>query len=634
MMLHVKFALLLLSSALLPLVSPECTHPIYCDGPILHAIQTSRVFRDSKTFVDLPTKASIAEIRSAFDSLPSPPSKDDITEFINTYFHPPGAEMKPVAPRDWVPSPSQFLENVKDDKLKLFGSAVHFKWKDLTRKFDTSQLCETCEVSSIVVKKPFIIPGGRFREGYYWDSYWILKGLFASKMYETAKDMLENFFEVIEKHGFYPNGQRIYYLNRSQPPLLALMVKDYLTYTQDISIIPRALNALIKEHTWWQTNRQIKITPPSSTDYVHLNIYNVITSRPRPESYIEDIETASHFSDEGDKAKLYSHLASGAESGWDFSSRWFNLTHFESPTNPPKLESTVTSNVVPVDLNSFMYACETVIAELLQHETVKNPLKAQYYQRLATERGKAIHSLLWDEEEKLWFDYDLREKKVRKEMGVYPSSYTPLWSSATTLLSESDIESVFTRLQSEIESAVHPGGVPTSGVQSGQQWDHDNVWPPLQHILSTFLHPSSPPISPFKFATLSTGSLSIPSHIMKRNLDTSLTLMQKYITTTYCGWYLSGGDKIIETGNPGLVFGERDTKGEEKGPNGNKNGWLFEKYDAKKVGKYGGGGEYIVQEGFGWTNGVILDFLENHGHKLTVPKECPRDVHNRVEFRL
>ena len=71
-----------------------------------------------------------------------------------------------------------------------------------------------------------MIPGGRFKEGYYWDSYWIVKGLIASDMLDTAEEVVRNFLIIVEKYGYVPNGFRKYYLNRSQPPFLTLMIKD------------------------------------------------------------------------------------------------------------------------------------------------------------------------------------------------------------------------------------------------------------------------------------------------------------------------------------------------------------------------------------------------------------------------
>jgi len=74
--------------------------------------------------------------------------------------------------------------------------------------------------------RTLVIPGGRFKEGYYWDSYWIVKGLIASDMLDTAEEVVRNFLIIVEKYGYVPNGFRKYYLNRSQPPFLTLMIKD------------------------------------------------------------------------------------------------------------------------------------------------------------------------------------------------------------------------------------------------------------------------------------------------------------------------------------------------------------------------------------------------------------------------
>ena len=61
--------------------------------------------------------------------------------------------------------------------------------------------------------------GGRYREQYYWDSFWIVEGLLESELYDIVNATLRNFMDELEHIGFIPNGGRIYYLNRSQPPL-------------------------------------------------------------------------------------------------------------------------------------------------------------------------------------------------------------------------------------------------------------------------------------------------------------------------------------------------------------------------------------------------------------------------------
>ena len=63
----------------------------------------------------------------------------------------------------------------------------------------------------------------RYREIYYWDSFWILEGLLRSELNSYAHDLLANFMDMVELYGFLPNGGRKYYLNRSQPPVFTMV---------------------------------------------------------------------------------------------------------------------------------------------------------------------------------------------------------------------------------------------------------------------------------------------------------------------------------------------------------------------------------------------------------------------------
>lgn len=56
--------------------------------------------------------------------------------------------------------------------------------------------------------------GDRFRETYYWDSYWVIRGLIVSKMVPSAKFLVQNLLYMLNEIGFVPNGARVYYLNR------------------------------------------------------------------------------------------------------------------------------------------------------------------------------------------------------------------------------------------------------------------------------------------------------------------------------------------------------------------------------------------------------------------------------------
>jgi len=58
-------------------------------------------------------------------------------------------------------------------------------------------------------------------------------------------------------------------------------------------------------------------------------------------------------------------------------------------------------------------------------------------------------------------------------------------------------------------------------------------------------------------------------------------------------------------------------------------GAMFEKYNATVEGAAGGGGEYAVQEGFGWTNGLVLEWLYRFASQLSAPEKCPTNTQAR-----
>jgi alpha,alpha-trehalase len=222
--------------------------------------------------------------------------------------------------------------------------------------------------------------------------------------------MLENFADLVEEFGFVPNGNRLYYLNRSQPPMLTQMVDVYLNYTRDATILPRLLPLLEREWEWWNTNRTIEVTSAYSNRTHNVSHYDVDTSAPRPESYLVDYQTVElaateqglQFTDE-EKARLYADIASAAESGHDFSlQRWSRQPSFigevaeqtseesttltgrqdasaetgatsteEVPTTAtvPAAVSTAralrylnTAQQIPVDLNAILYKNEVALA--------------------------------------------------------------------------------------------------------------------------------------------------------------------------------------------------------------------------------------------------------------------------------
>lgn len=208
-----------------------------------------------------------------------------------------------------------------------FAKDVNGVWKTLVKEFDHSFSCSDC-FSSIKSKYPFVVPGGRFEEYYYWDNLWIVHGLLVSEMYDTALHTIHNILDNIDKYGFMPNGARIYYLSRSQPPVASIMVRLIYDTIKDISqykqkakdLIEFAYPILKKEYEFFMTNRAYEIELNGVK--VVLNHFSSDESTPRPESYKEDLELAEEHP-EMDATDMMKNIRAGAESGWDFSTRWF-----------------------------------------------------------------------------------------------------------------------------------------------------------------------------------------------------------------------------------------------------------------------------------------------------------------------
>lgn len=223
--------------------------------------------------------------------------------------------------------------------------------------------------SIIPVDNPVIVPGGRFIEFYYWDSYWIIRGLLYSEMYETARGMIENFLSIVQRFGYIPNGGRVYYTGRSQPPFLTSMVKAYVDFKKDYSFALEALDTLEHEFEYWMNNHTVQ-----AKGY-DVAIYTDSSTGPRPESYREDVLTAEAFRTDEDKEQHYTELKAGAESGMDFSSRWFVN---ENGTNEGDLAEIKTRSIVPVDLNALLYMNAKIIAEF--HDKTGNKAKSDEYE--------------------------------------------------------------------------------------------------------------------------------------------------------------------------------------------------------------------------------------------------------------
>ncbi len=420
-------------------------------GELFRQVQLQSIYPDGKTFVDCKPKLAISEISSRYEAQKSQPGFN-LASFVAEHFIPPSL---PAAGYETVPG-----SRVTDHIASLWGV--------LTRRADESGS------SLIPLPKPYVVPGGRFREMFYWDSYFTMLGLEVSGKINMIEDMVDNFSFLIDEYGYIPNGNRTYFLGRSQPPFYASMVnllsaaKAGDDVLEQKNIVVKYLPQLEKEYTFWMQGREELNADNISVKRVALmpdgNILNHYWDEfdsPRPESYKEDVELAK---DIADKSSLFRHLRAACESGWDFSSRWFKREN--------EFTSVHTTDIIPVDLNCLLYHLELTIATGYQYSN--NETAAGKYILLAGQRKNAINKYCWDHKSNFYYDYDYVAKGLKQSLtlaAAYPLFFR-VAEKETAGKVAGNLEKYF----------LFPGGLQTTTKVTGQQWDSPNGWAPLQWI--------------------------------------------------------------------------------------------------------------------------------------------------------
>ncbi|CAM0956441.1 unnamed protein product [Alopecurus aequalis] len=526
---------------------------------------------DPKLYVDLPL-APGADRAAAETALASVGTREEMEAFIARYFAPAGSDLLADDPPDFEPEPRGFLPRVGSGEARAWALEVHALWKDLTRRVATAVAAGPDRHTLLPLPGRVVVPGSRFREVYYWDSYWVVRGLLVSKMYDTAKDIVLNLVYLVEEYGFVLNGARSYYTNRSQPPLLSSMVLEIYTATGDLSLVRRAFPSMLKEHSFWVSELH-NVAIMDNHGCVHnLSRYQARWNKPRPESATIDEELASKLNSVAAKENLYQQIASAAETGWDFSSRWMS--------DSTDMTTLVTTFIIPVDLNTFICKMERDIAVFA--ELIGEKATAEFFSGASKARQTAIETILWNSEMEQWLDYWLPTDGERQGVykwesksqnrNVFASNFVPLWLKAhdSDLVQFVDEEKSVRVMRSlQTSGLVYPAGIATSALNTGQQWDFPNGWAPLQHLIVEGL--------------LNSGSTEAKEFAEE--------IATRWVRTNYAAYKSTGA--------------------------------MHEKYDVEACGKSGGGGEYKPQTGFGWSNGVLLSFLEEFGWSHDKEIGCP-----------
>jgi alpha,alpha-trehalase len=481
-------------------------------GELFEVVQTSNILGDGKTFPDCIPKRPLKEISFEYEKVKGTP-RFNLKEFVLDNFS----------------LPERFAAEFKSDANKTPAEHIQLLWNVLTRQ------PKSTGGSLISLPHAYVVPGGRFREIYYWDSYFTMLGLRISKRIDIVESMIDNFAFLIDTFGYIPNGNRTYFIGRSQPPFFSLMVR-LLAAEMGNTVLKKYLPQLEKEYAFWmkgaaglspsQLSRHRVVRMRNGS---FLNRYWDENDSPRPESFKEDVELA-HASRQRPEI-LFRHLRAAAESGWDFSSRWFR--------NPKSFATIHTTDIIPVDLNCLLLHLEETLSEACNKSGMKG--KAKTYLVAAESRKAAIKKYCWNQDKKYFFDFDFVSRKQKSALTL--AAAFPLFFKIAT---PAQAKSVAAMLKKKF---LKPGGLITTTLHSGQQWDAPNGWAPLQWIVYQGL--------------LNYGINDLASKLR-------------------VAW-IAANTKVYKA-----------------------TGKMTEKYNVTDASGRGGGGEYPNQDGFGWTNGVFL----------------------------
>ena len=508
-------------------------------GQLFVDVQLQRVFPDSKTFADAVPNDAPATILQRYGAERVRPGFD-LEAFVAQNFslpRPQGQGYRAVPGQD-----------VCDH--------IDGLWSVLERRPEPVPPYS----SLLPLPFPYVVPGGRFTEIYYWDSYFTMLGLEQSGRPDLALDMVRNFASLIDRYGHVPNGNRTYYLSRSQPPFFAAMVDLVASAAADADAVrAEYLPALSREYAFWMDGADAagarqRASPGGAPERRHAAQPLLgrsrcpargVLSRGRGDGRPPRPTAAGGVSRSARRGRerlgLQLALAGGRADARDH------------PHDGPRAGRSQQHHGPARD-----------VARRRPRRRRRGLKEAMAFETRAERRKAAVRRHLWDEGRGVFADYLWRED--RRSSALTAATLAPLFFGLAT---EPQARRVAAAVRAHL---LWPGGLVTSTVTSGQQWDAPNGWAPLQWLAVEGLN---------------------------RYGETALaeTIAERWMTKVITAYRATGK--------------------------------LVEKYNVADALVEAGGGEYPTQDGFGWTNGVLRRLLALYPDAVAQGKGSNRMVRRR-----
>ncbi|MFH1509338.1 MAG: trehalase family glycosidase [bacterium] len=389
------------------------------------------------------------------------------------------------------------------NKIKDLQKYIAAMWDELTLN-SRDGVKELDDLNAILyLPNDYVVPNrDKFDTMFYWDSYFTMLGFSDEGRHKLVKGVVENFFYEIENYNHTLNANKVRWATRSQSPYLTLMIKEVDSWNNDMNWLEKAYSYAQKEYeTYW------------------LN-----------DDHKTSIGLSRYFDASGDDANHNKEYKTVAESGWD---------------TTPRFDDIDVLNLVSIDLNCNLYQYEKDFSEFTK--ILGKKAEAENWLQKAEQRKDLINKYLWNEDDGLFYDYNVKtkEQKKIKSLAAYQSMFVGL---ATKEQAE--------KLYQNLKIFQTKGGVATTDEKYGHeehQWSWPIIWAPLQWIV---------------YKGLSDYGYS----------EKAQELALSFVEMVFDNW--------VETGE------------------------IWEKYNGETGNLENIKNRYPNQIGFGWTNGVVEHFIK------------------------
>jgi alpha,alpha-trehalase len=353
----------------------------------------------------------------------------------------------------------------------------------------------------------YVVPGGRFNEMYGWDSYFIILGLVRDRRIDLARGMVENFFFEIEHYGTVLNANRTYYLTRSQPPFLTSMIMavhnaEKAAGHDDKEWLARAYGFAARDYEMWTRD-------PHLAGSTGLSRYYDFGTGPAPESLQDETglrrKVAGYFLLHPEMAqtcllvkdsKQPSQQATGpdytvqvcdvattmARPGCDAAGTvQLSADYYKGDRSMRESAFDISFRFGPYGAATHHFAPVCLNSLLYKTETdlqeisqlLGRSAEAGQWKQRADQRKEQINKYLWDDQKGLFLDYDLRNGA--RSTYEYVTAFYPLWAGLATIQQAQAVAR-------NLKIFEQPGGLATSPNDTGMQWDYPYGWAPLQSL--------------------------------------------------------------------------------------------------------------------------------------------------------